>query len=377
MSGERFDMNPVMRKLLMLLPPVRNQILRVADLETRVALLASSSEAALGALDATLRGRIALLENRMARMRTDMGFIEGELAGSVANIESLESAPTDTASALERVKTAKVHLRPFPYIVVKDALPTPVFEKIRENWPRREKMSREPGHDRYWAYYEGSGGDVWRDQEWAAIKREAIDPMFAAIAERLRPWFDARFSGNPELEPRLLSLHEAGSSFVEHQPHTHFEHNPEYAFTVIFCVDDNGYHQRGTTLYDFVGLPSEMQRNTDDAMMKKASGLLSDHLKPRIVVPFEPNRLLAFVDGPTAIHGSTPFDATFVNGPRRMILSHVSGVGQYLSRPRSEVKLDAAFYVEQYSAYRAGDRALKPIMKELLAIERGVLETWN
>jgi hypothetical protein len=269
--------------------------------------------------------------------------------------------------ALRRIETAPVQLRPFPHIVVFDALPAGVFARIKAHWPDRSTMWREHGHDRFWAYQESN--DIWRRWEWSAIKADVIDPMFAAIATRLRPYFDARFSGRPSFEPRLLALHEAGPCFVEHKPHTHFEHNPEYAFTMLYCVDDAGARDRGTTLYGYHELPAQMTGDDDRAIMHRASGRLAFYSRPDVVVPFEPNRLLAFVDGPHSIHGSTPFTPSLeLTGRRRMILSHVAG---------RAARDEAQFYIDQFNAYRAGNDDLHPTMRALLEIERKVLASWR
>jgi hypothetical protein len=281
--------------------------------------------------------------------------------------------PENLTAALTRIEGASVERNPFPHIVIREALPAAEFQRIQRNWPDRNNMWHEKSHDRYWAYYEGAAGvpkNVWLDPEWTAIKEELIDPMFAAIAARLRPWYKARYAGEPALEARLLALHEAGPDFVEHKAHTHFVHNPGYAFTVIYCVDDAGFACRGTTLYGFPDAGSETESSAEISLMNKASGGLLHLMIPKVVIPFQPNRLLAFVDGPSSIHGSTPFDTSLVlPGMRRMILSHVT-------EHTIEAGTDPAFWLEQFRRYR-DERVIAPQMRELLQAELGVLKSWK
>ncbi len=273
----------------------------------------------------------------------------------------------DMLEACSKIRTTAVVRKPYPHIVVFDALPQISFDLIRSAWPHRSEMWNEAAHDRHWCYFQGASSNVWSRDAWPSIMTDVIDPMFAAIADRLRPYFEGRYSGEIELEPRLLALHEAGGEFVEHKPHTHFEHNPRYAFTVLYCVEDDGFQGRGTTLYGYHNLPDRFSGDDDDTLMHKTSGQLFSFSRPDVVVPFEPNRLLAFVDGPMSIHGSTPF--TKASGARRMILSHVT-------ERKAEQEVSAADCVKQFIDYRNGG-TIKPWMTPILAKERAVIRAWR
>lgn len=276
------------------------------------------------------------------------------------------SVPRTMSEATERIRTAAVALKPYPHFVLYDALPAAEFDLVKAAWPARETMWHEDGHDRYWAYAERPDS-AWHSEPWASIKTEIVNPMFAAIGERMLPFFKARYAGDIELEPRLLALHEAGGGFVEHQRHTHFEHNPRYAFTVLFCVEDDGFRGRGTTLYGYHNLPQKFAGDDDDTLMHMASGQLFTYARPDVVVPFVPNRLLVFIDGPMSIHGSTPF--TRAGGARRMILSHVT-------ERTAEREVSSADCVQQFIDYRNGG-AIADWMRPILAKERAVIRAWG
>lgn len=270
----------------------------------------------------------------------------------------------------QKILDADVQLDPFPHIVIYDLLDAAVFDRVNAAWPSRDRFWHESGHDRYWCplvsedHLDKLGG------EWRAIKREILLPMVEAMAIRLRPWYGARFRGHTiELRPRHLQLHESGPSFVEHGLHNHFVHNPEYAFTWLLCVDDNDFEGRGTTLY---GQPELTEGNELDCMLQLAA-----QRYPRtstVHVPFKPNRLLAFVDAPRAMHGSNPFDTTLVTGHRRLIQSHIAG-------PETDMRglsgsLDAATLVKEFADYT--DVATAPTrIRELAEAEVEVEKAWR
>lgn len=282
--------------------------------------------------------------------------------------------PRNIDAAIRKIEEASIVFEPFPHLVIYDALPKADFKILQKQWPGRSAMRHEPEHDRY---YGSIAGQDQLARDWSDIRATVLTPVIDALGRRLQPFYARRFANTkPEFKQTVLTLHEAGEEFVEHRPHNHFVHNPEYAFTMLLAIEDNGSTARGTSLYGYENLPDQYCTRDDDALMSMSSGLLHFYLTKRTDVPFVPNRILAFLDGPFAIHGSTPFEVGKETGIRKMIVAHTAGTGAYLEQSRSVATMDTNYFIQCAKDYRA-NKTIPSYMRELLELERGVMASWQ
>ena len=78
-------MNRLMRNFLMLFPPIRNQISRMARLESRLGSLDATLESRLGSLDATLEARFGSLD---ATLESRLGSLDATLAARFGSLDA-------------------------------------------------------------------------------------------------------------------------------------------------------------------------------------------------------------------------------------------------------------------------------------------------
>jgi hypothetical protein len=242
-----------------------------------------------------------------------------------------------------------VRLSPFPHLVIDEAISTSAREAVLGAWPDRSNMHYDTGHDRYYAHRHHS---FWDKPVGKLLRERELTPLIEYAGRGLFPYYAHR--GGGMLRARIMALHEAGNSFEEHRAHTHYEHNPEYAFTILLYLDDDGRAERGTTLYGFEPKPEE----SIESYVAHAAGMHAAAMVPT-AIPFQKNRALAFVDGPLSMHGSTPFVGEFT-GARKMIVMHLFAC--------DEGYRESGFYIEQFARARRGE-TVDEHLRDLIGVE--------
>lgn len=232
--------------------------------------------------------------------------------------EGQRPADVLAAETVDRVRTARVRTRPFPHLVVDDALPESLRRGLDTAWPAADRMvntnfggrSERPvamlAHTS-----EGAERSFWHvlRRVTAAASEEIARKLDRHLADKFRPligpdWrrrmhgatympFDcqiAEYRGQAELPPHVDHARLTINGFVyldDPAPPT-----PE--------------PRRGTMLYTSGGFawPSNL------AIPEK----IRDHfLKEATEIAWRDNRLFAYVNGPWSFHGVPPHDL----GPSR------------------------------------------------------------
>jgi hypothetical protein len=262
------------------------------------------------------------------------------------------------------IASAAIEVVPFPHIIVPNVLPFDVVRSILDHWPDESNMDPEPGGLGRFMFpliadqSVRSRLGVWRRYmrlgagEANFWRRVAAGPGADVVRDALAhfsSYNDTRFPGARYWAE--LSLFESGPTFSQHPPHTHFNHNPDWVMTFLLFLDDGGREDRGEVF-------SAPVHGSDwaDVMASKPEAL-----RPMKRIPFKPNTLLAWLDGPMSFHGTDELALDPVNR-RRMLRCHAgvddTGVRQWIG-------VGSAEYLEATTAYRSGDQAhLRRILEQ-------------
>jgi hypothetical protein len=203
---------------------------------------------------------------------------------------------------MRAIESAIVHRDPFPHMIVDDALPRNVLAQAVRRWPDKHMVPEPGGLNRRWVHLIQSNrlvpslkcGPFWF---WFALRYGR--PLLRAVFEKFRPDCEAK-NGAKDINIGQLVCFDAESEFVEHTPHSHWGNGPDWLFTVLIYIDDNGRTDRGTRLF----------REERDGAFSTAAD-----------TGFAPGRMLAFFEAQNAYHGSTPFQVG--SGGRKILRAHV------------------------------------------------------
>jgi hypothetical protein len=203
-----------------------------------------------------------------------------------------------------------------PHIVVDDVLSLALLTAINDHWPNEEKFQPEiPGNyvcnirrRRYWKLNRHSRNF------WIGFNELFWPSLVASCGERLIGPLDDIFGEllNAFRYAKTLTLMEAESTFPEHAPHTHFYHNPNWAFTVLLYVDPSDLTSEGTTLHNLESPSSHRM------ISPSPSNYISGNIEERVnctmrtlnwsalpvarTISYKQGRLLIMLDGPLSLH---------------------------------------------------------------------------
>jgi len=229
---------------------------------------------------------------------------------------------TVTAKMEAQIARARVIARPFPHLVLDDALPPALRRAVDEAWPSPEAMRqtnfgnrRERLVSRLAHLAEGRERVIWRAVHHAlAMSGLAVRvKLDRYLADKFRPLI------GPDWRRRLGEAPYATSDaqIAEYRGRIELDPHVDHARIVVngfIYLDDPEpappEPRRGTTLYHSNGFawPSNLQ----------IPPMVRDRfLRPVKEVGWRDNRLLAYVNGPWSFHG---VDAHDLGDARRRIL---------------------------------------------------------
>ena len=166
---------------------------------------------------------------------------------------------------------------------------------------------------------------------WDEVVQRVLLTWIGEVFQAFLPFFAARIGAAPQgVDVGQLVLMDSRRDFVEHGAHSHYDHGPDWLFTSLIYLEDCVDAERGTVLYGVEGLDP-----SDDAQYFSlvANDFGSHRLVERVDSGFAPGRMLAFVDGPTSIHGSRRADAApRVEIGRRVVRTHVKMTDEDVER---------------------------------------------
>lgn len=264
-----------------------------------------------------------------------------------------------TPSTAAAIAAAPLLETPFPHIIVPNALPTEVAESILQHWPREDQMDPEPGGLGRFLFpiiadhsVRGRLG-TWRRHlrlrrldDVAYWRRLAAGPGRAIVNAALSRFadFNVRRFGHEAPYWTDLSLFESGPTFSQHDAHTHHNHSPGWAVTFLLFLDDGGRQDRG----EVFSAPTPGANWLD--VVSNGGAIRT---RPMKRVPFAPNTLLAWLDGPMSFHGTDTLPLDPVNR-RRMLRCH-AGVAERVVR--RSLGTDSAGFLRACQAHSSGNSA--------------------
>jgi len=210
--------------------------------------------------------------------------------------------------------------KPVPSIYIENYLSHKDVKDLVDHWPSVEIMATEDGLDRN--FYELIFDDEMRcNGYWENKTKEVFLPMLYELAKNFAPLIALKTqTKNDEISltvHRLMCL-DAQINFIEHTPHSHLG-APNWVFTFLLYLDDDGREDRGTTLYEIENLDFDKDK---EYIYSGELHRLNKPLLPAYKAQFKKGALFAFFDGPLSIHGSTKF--TNLSVGRKIIRGHVS-----------------------------------------------------
>jgi hypothetical protein len=224
---------------------------------------------------------------------------------------------------LSRIEAAVVRPRPFPYLVVKDVLPEPLYQALIPQWPADELFRTTNYKRRRQIYLNRTLGLL--PEEASVFWRQVLDisdTLNRALFRKFRPHFGRRFE--PLLGPNWPSLINGTMrvSFREAHlaqytgdaglhPHVDSLQLVTNAFLYV-SERDEIEPDLGTVLYRSFGFMMPENEVT------LSVGLQERLLAEDVIVPYRPNSLLAFLNTPSAFHGMR--DADLGERKRRLLL---------------------------------------------------------
>jgi hypothetical protein len=223
------------------------------------------------------------------------------------------------------IRDAALEEFPFPHIAVHDVLPPSILQRALGRWPRR--MSPEPGElGRYMSHLINGAapgttyGRFPAIRYWERFARSVGKTIVGAAFDRFRKYNDCRFGADATYHSHLM-LFESGPNFSQHHAHTHHNFGPGWAMTFLFFLDDGDRTDRG----EVFSAPTREANWLDVVALGPAP------VKPLKRIPFRPNTLLAWLDGPMSFHGTDELARDPVNR-RRMLRCHARAAEPVVAR---------------------------------------------
>ncbi|NQW09245.1 MAG: hypothetical protein HQ481_05095 [Alphaproteobacteria bacterium] len=218
-----------------------------------------------------------------------------------------------TGEMAARVHAARVRTRPFPHLVVDDALPATLRQGLDSAWPRDDQMvhtnfggRREKTATGLAKITAGAQRSFWNvlRHVTAAASEEIARKLDRHLADKFRPLI------GPDWRRRMrdAAYMPADCQVAEYRGRVELAPHVDHARLVIngfVYLDDpdppTPEPRRGTMLYTSGGFawPSNI------AIPEK----IRDHfLKEAVDIGWRDNRLFAYVNGPWSFHGVPPHD---------------------------------------------------------------------
>lgn len=236
---------------------------------------------------------------------------------SVFDSIGFAAKPTVSHGVARKITESHIAVFGSPYLVVDDVLPADLIEQINLNWPDPSQFDPEtPGIEI---------AHIFRHDYpqyapfWKSFNEDVFPWICAGVCSALSPYLTVLFGENfyEDIEfGAPMSLMQANAEYVGHPLHTHFYHNPDWIFTILFYVDPDDTRSNGTNLHYLHGAdvgpgiptnyPAPASDWTIDTAMRTFEWVDGTVVDDPQEVPYTCNRLFTFLDGPLAFHSVTP-----------------------------------------------------------------------
>lgn len=241
-----------------------------------------------------------------------------------------------------------IRLSPYPNVYIENVLSEDECDSILKHWPEQSYLMPEGNRRNLFDFMFDDVSRIDQLQNniqpfWTDMLSGKLNQILTNVANIFAPYIGMKFGNdvpkNVELQIHRLMCLEAEDGFEEHKPHAHAA-APNWTFTWLLYINDNDRGDRGTTLYKIDGLrkynlidhrgffgklfnikPVKSNFGWPDVFMHTFPEC---KFTPESEGKFKSGSILAFLDSPISIHGSTPFDLSKKQAGRKLVRGHVS-----------------------------------------------------
>jgi hypothetical protein len=229
--------------------------------------------------------------------------------------------PQDLQHVQSRIEAATVVERPFPYLLIRDFLPDHLYRQALDMWPSDEFFAARNHTSRLQVNLARQMAELPESirPAWTGLLSLA-DVVNRALYKKFTPFFSHKFV--PLFGPAWRETVKGYSTSFRQLQLAQYtgkgDLNP-HVDNVRLVVNSFLYASEtaepeaelGTVLYRSFGLMlTENNKRLDGALVKR-------FLAPDVIVPYQANCLLSFVNTPFSFHGVDPYD---IGARRRRIM---------------------------------------------------------
>ena len=220
-------------------------------------------------------------------------------------------------SILQNKKNIKFKFDKFPYLVIDDALPLDLYNKLNDNFPNYEKIIGNNDYKENYAYrYNASNSlrdkeisEEWKNfikfhtsydflEEFYSIFGDSIKKIYKVEKEKLfnKNNVGVRFEGKNHFNLDCQFVINTPTSGETKVIEPHLDNPIEFYAALLYMKDEDDNSDGGNlTTYDFKDKPSFYGK----------SRVREDKIRLIEEIEYKQNRLVMFLNSPYSIHGVT------------------------------------------------------------------------
>jgi hypothetical protein len=252
-----------------------------------------------------LHAHLSRLELRESQLRAIIAR-DMELEDEQAALEGMLATTGAAAHAAAAIRRATLHHEPFPYLVVDEVLPKPLYVALLKGIPPAELFQDRPANKQQltvpFAFAPEYSRTVWRFMTSIVVSDWLMPPLVDKFRGALDDWIGANW---PSVPPREVEFHTSDGRILRRErgyripPHR----DPKWAFItgILYLARRHDSEAWGTQLFTV----------DDDEEARGAAPHWINPARCRHVtdVAFRPNRLLVFLNSVGAHGAHIPADA--------------------------------------------------------------------
>lgn len=221
---------------------------------------------------------------------------------------------TRDISVLQRFRPRHLHLEPFPYIMIEDALPQDLYDQLAAQYPESSLGGHTHGFSDF-RYYQKDFTDehvtpLWREFVAFHSSRAFKDQVMRAIEPGMRHLYPEitdkyltvdtilRHTGKPRGVAAMEVQFVMNSADVEKIRTPHLDQGREL-FACLFYMKRPDDMSTGGDLYLY-------EKTTPDFEFRSGRLAPEDQIRPVTSMPYRANNLVIFLNSTNSIHGVGP-----------------------------------------------------------------------
>ena len=220
-------------------------------------------------------------------------------------------------SVLQNKKNIKFKFEKFPYLIIDDALPTELYNKLSNSFPKYEKIIAGNEYKENFAYRYNAFNSLidneistdWKEfikfhtsyeflEEFYSIFGDSIKKIYNIKKDRLfkKDNIGVRFDGKNHFNLDCQFVINTPTSGETKVIEPHLDNPVEFYAALLYMKDENDNSEGGNlTTYDFKSNPSFYGKSR---VREEKVNLIEE-------IEYKQNRLVMFLNSPFSIHGVT------------------------------------------------------------------------